>query len=56
MQLEQTFVHWFWDIYTGTIFECGSGERVSILAKCNGIPECLDMSDESECPEFDASK
>lgn len=29
--------------------ECGTGERVSSLAKCNGVSECLDASDEMMC-------
>lgn len=34
---------------SSTIHECGSGERVSVLAKCNGVLECLDASDEMMC-------
>jgi len=34
-----------------TLFHCDNNERISILAKCNGIPECADMSDEFNCTD-----
>lgn len=35
-----------------TLYNCGSGERLSILAKCNAVVECIDGSDEEECPVY----
>ncbi|XP_045173466.2 uncharacterized protein LOC123535019 [Mercenaria mercenaria] len=42
------------DIFVGrrdaaTMFKCSSGELTSAYAKCNGISECFDSSDEISC-------
>ncbi|XP_060603865.1 plasminogen-like [Ruditapes philippinarum] len=32
-----------------TLFKCSSGEWMSFKVRCNGAPECLDVSDEDNC-------
>ena len=31
------------------LFHCGSGEWIAYVTVCDGIPECLDGSDETNC-------
>lgn len=38
-------------IEQSSIFVCDNGEMISLLGKCNNISECLDASDEINCPE-----
>ena len=35
--------------YKTSLFHCESGEYLSWLSVCNGLPECDDMSDELNC-------
>ena len=38
-------------IERSSIFVCDNGEMISLLGKCNNISDCLDASDEINCPE-----
>ena len=33
----------------GLLYLCGSGEYISILSLCDGLPNCQDGSDEKHC-------
>ena len=39
--------------YRHLLFACDNGEFVSRLARCNGIGECIDNSDEEGCLQGD---
>jgi hypothetical protein len=36
-------------LLTTAYFRCGSGEFVSIIARCDRVKDCLDTSDEVNC-------
>lgn len=33
----------------GSFFRCGTGEWISVIAKCDTVIDCLDASDEINC-------
>ena len=37
------------EVNDAILYRCNSGEWISVLARCNGIPECVDSSDEQNC-------
>ena len=47
--------HWYPWLYadcTSSQFRCSNGQCISSILRCNGVPSCLDGSDEIGCSEL----